>query len=44
MKAKYYKLFQVLSSALLFLAVLNIKPACCDYIYQPKVPKCLTNK
>lgn len=43
MKAKYYKLFSLLSMVLVFVAALNIKPASAGYAYQPKVPKCLNN-
>lgn len=42
MKLKLQKICAILSTVLVFVAALNIKPASAGYIYQPKAPKCLS--
>lgn len=44
MKSTYYKLLSILSTVLMFVAILDIKPASFGYLYQPKAPKCLAEK
>lgn len=41
MKARYYKLFSLLSGFLVFVALSGIRPTSAGWAYQPKVPKCL---
>ena len=41
MKTRILRLLVILSSMLAFVATLNVSTACIDYVYQPKVPKCL---
>lgn len=41
MKSRFLRLLAVLSGMLAFVATLSVSAACVDYVYQPKVPKCL---